>query len=70
MAKRFFKVKVFISRSQWRGILACANIQPLFFQEKLWQRNMLQHFWFVTSLPLLCLPLFSSHGSSPHFSQG
>lgn len=35
MAKRFFQEKVFISCSQWRGILACANIQPLIFQEKI-----------------------------------
>lgn len=37
MAKRFFEAKVFISCSQQRGILARENIQPLFFQEKLWQ---------------------------------
>lgn len=70
VAKRFFEAKVFISCSQWRGIHACANSQPLFFHEKLWQRNVLQHFWFVTLLPLPCLPVSSSHGSSPHFSQG
>lgn len=35
MAKCFFEVRVFISCSQWRGILACANIQPLFFPRKI-----------------------------------